>query len=124
MSEIVTVSTGRAVGFDNSFKGLAKGQANIMQMLTEHLKENKPITREDIAECYAKTTAPTGYKIMRNYRRNTITDQYEYFTEKIKYDKDHWQAKWYSINWFKSNLGACILKGKLLAIPVIEINEK
>lgn len=124
MTEIARVTNNKAVGFDSVLKGLPKGQVNIMKMLTEHLKSGKPITKEDIAECYALTTAPTGFKRMQNYKRDPITDEYKYVQEIVKFDKDHWQAKWYSINWFKSNLGACILRGKLLAIPVIDMDDK
>jgi len=92
-------------------------------MLTTHLKENKPIMKDDIVSCYIESIHP-------NKVRNT-TEWYwckeenmtrGRFVEKQLTVND-WETRSLAMLWFKTNLGSCILKGKLLVIPVINTNQ-
>lgn len=102
--------------FDPTFNNLTRGQSLLMNLLKDAIEQKKPVTRDDIAECYIKSVAPSGSKTM------WVWDNGKYTHAFVPLKKDSWSVKTKSIQWFKLNLGSCILKGKLLAIPVIEID--
>jgi hypothetical protein len=93
----------------------------ILRLLKSSIENNKPITLEDIKDIHAEYAMESrrhgsgynwfgenGQKVWR--RANT----------KEEWKNSHCRSS-LSITWFKNNLGAAILKGKILAIPVIEL---
>lgn len=110
------------VSFDGHSPRITKGQKNLLDLITSKLKEQKPITQDDISECYAKTFRNSeGKRYIYDY--GWENGQYRSGARWVDYTKDHWHAKFNSHQWFKLNIGSCILKGKLVVIPVIELSE-
>lgn len=117
MTEVVEkISPLTPVPFDGSLSSLTVGQRNLLALLSEHLKNGQPITRDDIAECYIKSIAPNG-------KRTWVYKDGRYQHVHVFFKKDMWSVRTKSIMWFKQNLGSCIIKGKILAIPVIDVKE-
>lgn len=117
---IVSKAEIKPVSFAPQLRGLTKGEINLMEMLLHHLKENKPIKIEDIAECYLKSTGYTK-RHEEFFRYDQIEKRHIYHIVERTYTAKDYYAHRNGRTWFKSNLGNCILKGKLLAIPVIEM---
>lgn len=104
----------KAVSFGEDVNSLTFGQTLIIKLLSDRLKEGKPVSKQDITDVYCRAMAPKGQKNRWQYQsdgswKNTAVTL-----------KDHWSAHYYSGSWFMRNLGACIIKGKILAIPLIE----
>lgn len=119
MVDIAKNSELNPVNFDNSFNDLTKGQTLLLQLLVNKLETKTPITKEDIETCYIQSVSNNGIKKIFTLESNGIGG---YHYRNIDTDlKTHWATKSKSLQWFKMNLGSCILKGKLLVIPVIEI---
>lgn len=117
MEEIIKLTQSSPVSFDKGFIGLTYGQRVLLEMLTRHLSEQKAITRENIEDCWIKAVAPTdGNKKMWIYTDNG-------YEHKLVHLKSHYDTQSRALQWFKLNIGSVILKGKLLVIPVIEIEE-
>lgn len=102
-------------------------QKALVAFLKNKANSNEMITRADILDFYI--THVRGGEYFKIYGQKPHPDPR--YTHTI-YDFSNWTwGKWrdqYNISscavtWFKNNLGSCILKGKLLAIPVIEIDK-
>lgn len=104
-------------------KPLTTGQKNLLKLLTDKITKGEVITKQDIVRCYFDTIAINGkvfrerYRYEGSYREGT--------SKRVYFDQEFtvhdWVIQTGAMTWFKLNLGICILKGKLLAIPVIEI---
>ncbi len=93
---------------------LTFGQKKLLKLLNDKIKSQEVIYSEDIQRLYMEVNCPDGtYKGM-DYRTGC------HVTKEAKFGS--WHIKSYSMQWFRNNLGSCILKGKLLAIPVIQID--
>lgn len=95
--------------FDATDRKLTTGQKMLIELLSQKIKDKQPIKQRDIVDLYFKIFSKDGVWI-------TV-----YFYFKHDVDKNNYYAKAKALSWFKSNLGSCIIKGKLLAIPIIEI---
>ena len=118
MNGIEKKSNLKPVSFDNGGRGLTKGQQMLLNLLSEKLKNNEPITKEDVTDLYINVQCPKR----RAYRYGQLPDGTWGMMEK-DIDNTDWTMRYSSRQWFKNNLGSCIVKGKLLAIPVIDISE-
>lgn len=91
----------------------------ITNIIIQSIKNERPVTIDDILEGWFK--APHRHSI-----RIFSTKGYRYYDP---YEKEKIMAECRDIAeerariWFMSNLGAAIIKGKLLVIPVIQIEE-
>lgn len=98
----------------------------ILNLLMDKIKENKVITLEDIKNARAEN----GMQKRRNGTGNGwFLDKEGKREWRQAKTKEEWLSSSYcwdsfSIQWFKLNLGAAILKGKILAVPVIQIDEE
>ena len=106
--------------------GLVKLEAQtelVLKLLSNAIKEDRPITKEDIIDCYLdfifygdrKTVYRSGLDSSKWGGHNGV-----FTREELKTDRQ-WYCERLSMNWFRLHLGSAILKGKLLAIPIIEI---
>ncbi len=119
MNEIVKLSDLKPVSFiahKEEIK-LTSGQALLLKLMKDKLSAGEAITIDDIKSCYYE-----------HFNRDGYLNHYNFFTTErmIKISKEEFINERYwsrstSMQWFKSNLGACIIKGKLLVIPIIEI---
>ncbi len=109
--------------FDANIARLTLGQTNLLNFLIQSIKKNAIIKKSDISLLYCASLSKDGQTIPVKYFASTKKgiEIYKYktlpFVEAIQtsYIKNN------SIQWFKNNLGTCIIKGKILAIPVIEV---
>ena len=99
----------------------------IIQMLIDSVKNGKPITKEDITNAYIDWKVSEGKKLIDKvyngweWKEKGFNYQYSYIeVSKEKY-ATLYETPGNARNWFKSNLGAAIISGKILAIPIIEI---
>jgi hypothetical protein len=114
-SEIEIQSKLQPASFVDRKKSLSDGQEHLMKLLVERISNKQPITQEDIVECYFKVASKDGETIRV---RGCFGSPYFYCNQ---LEKDSSLARSRANMWFKQNLGACIIKGKLLVIPVIEL---
>lgn len=109
----------KPVSFSAFKDNLTEGQKLLLAMLKKHIEEGLPITKQDILDCYVKSVSNAdGTKTIRDW--NFVHGEFVYFTKEVVY-KDTYRARTYANQWFKNNLAACIIKGKLLVVPVIEL---
>lgn len=123
MNEIEKYKNLPSVQFSDAGKTLTISQKLLLELLTEKLKKNEPITKDDIKEWYLNTVKNKA-EIWNNH------DHYDYekrcwipirYKPEEYYKKNTWRWETNAMGQFKAVLGACIIKGKLLAIPLIEI---
>lgn len=105
-----------AVSFTEERNKLSRSQDIIFELLTDKLSKKEPINRDDIIDAYFKAVSKDGKTI--RVRSCLYSTQ---FFQCLFVDRSHPEAKKRAITWFKDNLGGCILKGKMLIIPVINI---
>lgn len=86
----------------------------IVTLLSDAIKKERSITREDIMKAhtdYIFYTADFYFQRIPTYNG----------LQRKKVHKRFYTPNWSKAHqWFKSNLGAAIIKGKILAIPVID----
>jgi hypothetical protein len=111
------------VPFATAKPRMTERQVALLALLNKGITEKRPVTREEIINFYVEWSYPDG-QIWENYVESNPTGGYHYKRRKVPLDlyRHRYTINPAAIQWFKSNLGACILKGKLLAIPVIEID--
>jgi len=110
-----------AVTFHKSANDLTNGQKVIMDMLTWHMNEKLPVTKKHIVDAFVKTKYPNGKMSRAKYEWR---DNGYYFTGTEEIDVyDNWMLTYNAMEWFKRNIGSCIVKGKIVAIPLIEIED-
>ncbi len=105
-----------SVGINNQLN--TKQQA-LLKLLHECLKKNEPLNWDLMIDFYIKN--------VDNYHSHYVWNGFnDYTVTKILIDKnkinDTYGLKPRIRNWFATNMGSMILKGSILALPVIEIN--
>lgn len=120
MIEIIKTSSLQPASFENN-KPLSYGQKNLLKLLTDKINNKEVVTKEDIVECYWEAVCDNDGKIIRWEDRYVGLPDQKWKQIPIEYNKNSYKIKSAAMQWFKTNLGNCILKGKLLVIPVIEI---
>jgi hypothetical protein len=96
----------------------------IVGLLKSSIEEGKSITLDDIRYAHAEY-AMTSRRNGSGYNW-FIDDDGEKRWRRAKSKEEWFSSHCYpslSVTWFKNNLGAAILKGRILAIPVIELDE-
>lgn len=126
MNEISKVSELKPASFDNSAViKLTDAQSSLISLLKKKAVKMEAITRDELLDFYIKNVK--GSENYRVYGRKPhpnpeipyMIPDYDNYTDRQW--REYWNIRALAITWFKTNLGACILKGKLLAIPVIEL---
>jgi hypothetical protein len=107
-----------------SFVGSGRNKPQVqlvINLIKRKIKDEQPIQSEDIIDTY------TYWRI--NHSRSKLTLStfippswriVEYSAEDFK--KQH-SVKALSLQWFKNNLASAIIDGKLLVIPIIDIEK-
>lgn len=106
---------------------LTGNQQLLMDLLLDNLKAGEPVTMDKIIAAYFK--ADTWYA--KSTRDEGVTIYvYDHVIGKYTNQRVPWThpsarstVEFRAMSWFRSNLGSCIVKGKLIAIPVIDIPE-
>lgn len=116
--ELVKYSELKPASFQNRTDRTLLQTELIIQLLTNAINEGKVIDKHDIIDCYVKW-------VFREGRVVTIQKMQDWKWVDLIVDEEDFKKEYYTpskdLNWFKSNLGAAILKGRILAIPVIKI---
>lgn len=121
MSDIVLQSDMRPVSFEKQ-KQLTKGQKAIVDMLIQKAKSGEMLTKDDIYKLWL-SVEKRYHRIWHYYGPNPGRSPSQ-AASTIELTIDNMMV--YSgyitnaMQWFKNNLATCIIKGKILAIPVIE----
>ena len=121
MNKITTSTERRPVRFDDRIVALTPGQKNIIDLITYHLKRKSDIQNDDILECYIKSVSDNGKQRKVGLQEKNGKKQYgEYTITLTKYSQGINQK---ARQWYKANLGKCVIKGRLLVIPVINFED-
>ena len=97
---------------------LTEAQIQLLIFLKERIKSNLPINKDDILEFYLKYVKK---KEGENEAKQKWNGTEWYYVTVYTTFRSKWNIKTQAINWFKNNLGAVIIKGKILIIPTIEL---
>ncbi len=121
----------KSVSFENA-RGLTTGQKAIVKLLIDKARDQDILTKIDIAELYTTLEPRHHYKFIQyemvDYHPLDARYGKEKYRspkhEKITLTKDninnYYGTMARAMQWFKNNLATCIIKGKILAIPIIE----
>lgn len=122
MSGVEKISNLVPASFDDRrVINVTDGQREIIKMLKTFLSEGRVITREDILECYIRSNYPSGFVSVHRFGDHNKDGNWHDKLVTLN-ARTTWEVKTRAVTWFKNNLGSCILKGKILAIPAIEAN--
>jgi hypothetical protein len=109
---------------------LPHNQQVLMDLLIDHMERGSAITMDDICGAYLKTEHSWGRKGNRSNKSRTVftwstdgTGKMTYTSVPIDRPEARWQLEHRAMCWFRMNLGSCIVKGRLVAIPVIEASD-
>lgn len=102
------------IAFHPKVRGLSHGQQTLIDMLKTHVNEGKQVTREDIINCYMAAAEKPRTK----YSYQCVNGVWQYVS--VTRTSTDWDTYRKAMDWFKKNLGACIVRGKLIVIPIIE----
>ncbi len=118
MSDIVKECSLKAVSFEKQ-KGLTRGQQAIYDILVKKAIAGEILTRDDMSTVYL--SVETRWYRVWDYRYNGRQDSQ--VLSKRELMMEDYETRRKAIQWFKSNLATCIIKGKIMAIPVIEDSD-
>lgn len=124
MNEIVQHSELKPASFQNGSDRTYLQTKIIVDLLKRGVEEQRMLTRDDIIKCYVDFAQRDNKKLMvwrwkdsgdgwRNHHVELSPEEYA----------NEWLVRQRAITWFKQNLGAAIMKGKVLAIPIIDIDQ-
>lgn len=132
MTELIKENHTEIVSFDSYKPKLTDANKLILKFLKDAYENKTIISKDDICELYIKWKFQNPNKIP-HYKDNWGNYWSEYHKSHIRSNKriltyitkEVWLNKWGNktkcVQWFKNNLGAVILKGKLVVLPIIEI---
>lgn len=109
------------VYFDDQIVALTPGQKNILDLLIHHTKNRTSIENDQIVECYLKSTTESGKRKVNGLHEKNGKKQYGEYT--ITLTKHSQGINQKARQWFKANLGSCVIKGRIFVIPVINFGE-
>lgn len=120
-TEVVNISTARPANIEIGKTELRYPEEQLMKLMIHHIKQSKPLTKPDITELWLYLYRERSEMW---YERNVYEDRKFVRRERIYYkvDKFNSGAQLDAMTWFKRTLANCIIKGKMLAIPVIQID--
>jgi hypothetical protein len=98
-------------------------QQILMDLILTCLKESTPITMDAIIKAYrASDTWYSKANEFNVYGFHEVNGKHVYASRTVPWDHPNARhtMEFRAMSWFRSNLGSCIVKGKLIAIPVIE----
>lgn len=119
MSELEQVTDYKPIVFADQKPMLTYAQNLIYKLLVQRAEENEPVIKQDIDYIFAI------YQSHDHQGSRFVWIRCWYKGEFIRrrFTIEQAQTKSYitdrSMPWFKHNLASCIIKGKLIAIPVI-----
>lgn len=127
MSGIQKISDLKPASFESK-RGLTKAQEELIKLLIASAKEQRIVTMDEVLEIWVKYVKkgwdrPGTYSLLVRVGEG-YNFEYERVSLKVACERNNWvksEIKRWAAQWLKLNLGSCIIKGKILAIPIIEI---
>ncbi len=102
-------------------KSITTTKRQIQPVYFDDTKNRTSIENEHIVECYIKSVSESGkQKRIGNHKKNGKETFGEYTITLTKYSQGINQK---ARQWFKANLGSCVIKGRILVIPIINFGE-
>lgn len=99
---------------------LTTQQKALLILLKDKIGKNEAISREDMVDFYIKHVKG-GDEYVEKWVYDYNVKHYVELQNPITHRwSSYWNIKSLSRMWFQSNLGAVIIKGKVLVIPIIE----
>lgn len=124
MNEVQKISDLKPISFGTDIRFMPPGVKHIVVLLTNSIKNSTQITRTDILNCYVDFVLETKCKLTKEVYVGRNEAGYSVW-DTLEITKEEWcnlyGKKTQSLTWFQSNLGRAIVRGKILAIPIIEI---
>lgn len=105
----------------------------VVDLIKSSIDKNSPITKEDITSIYIdwRIAAKKGLtkQVISHYESRFNEYHGKYFDHAVWKHTEatregftaQWDTQYLARQWFKNNLAAAIIKGKLLVIPIIDI---
>lgn len=120
MNELVKHSGLQPASFDDGKRKDTYAIQLVIDLLKRKIKTGTPVTIDDIRGIHA------DYSMKRDlHRAGYKYENGQWIKAKTKQEwLDNWSSQYRAIPWFKTQLGAAILKGRLLVIPVIDLEEQ
>jgi hypothetical protein len=120
--EIAKPGKFQAVSFSNDRNRDIIQHKIIIRLLNNSIKEQRQITIIDIVNAYVEWRF-YGIEVMHGFKKvyNELGWKFEPITTTPEDFRNEWNINTKAKGWFKNNLGGAIIKGKILAIPIIEI---
>lgn len=119
MADIVKISDFKPVSFQPNNKSSFQVKL-ITDLIKKCLKEERVINVDDVLDTYVL------YQKNRKYRKFIIQgfSDGNYRSREVSEEefRTHWTVITKAKQWFRSNLGSAVISGKLLVIPIIEID--
>jgi hypothetical protein len=117
-----------AVSFENRNRDTPQIKL-IVNLIKRFATEQRPITAKDIIDTYM--TWRTEYKNYNKFYKSqyvgydSLSGRCKYLHTEISAEeyKEGYEVKALSKTWFKNNLAAAIIKGRLMVLPLIDLDE-
>lgn len=114
----------KPAAFEEAGYYLTRGQRAIIALMNTCIQENRVLTRQDIIRTWIQCNCREGqwykYQTTEPYLdANGNLGRRWVFRERLA-DVNGSAERFKALPWFRNNIGSCVLKGGLLAIPVIE----
>lgn len=132
-NQLAQQSTIKAVSFAGTTRATPQIRL-VIQLIKESVEQQRPITKEDIIRIYIDWRLTTRNSTLSLEKFSHTEPKYNEYWKKImdysvyKYfevSREEYAKNYKTANlaraWFKNNLASAIIKGKLLVIPIIDI---
>ncbi len=123
-NQIVKKSNLTPASFNVGKDTLTPAQTALLKLMQEKIEAKIPIDSEDIVNIYIKEIKKK--ETYRQYKYLYFDNKYGSIYSQTEYEirtyRDDWDIKVISRQWFKLNIGSVIIKGRLLVVPIIEID--
>lgn len=98
-----------------------RGVELVTSLIKKSIEENKAIEKEDILDLYWLFKSHGGTKAVFIHNYDRAKGAWEWIKATRENFGDNYRIRENAPNWFKNNLGSAIIQGKLLVIPIINI---
>jgi len=118
---------GLRIATNNQLVELTLGQHELLSQIVRCTKNFEPLTMRMVVDCYVKSRGSDTFTYS-DWDWNFETGKREYFevsfsiTECFERRSPKWTYRMRALikQWLISNIGALVIKNKLIAIPIIE----
>lgn len=120
---IIKIENTSNVWFTDGYRKLSftQGQIKLVELCNQKLKSKEAITFQELRRLWLHYVLSDKQVIEFSWLKEGDMTREEYIAH---FDReDTYYLSYQVLNWCKMNIGALVLKGALIAIPVINIDE-